>query len=111
MYLNTHFTQPGTSTIPSLTVEVICYNLPSYLLSSIYVTILGGVICYNLPSFPLPPPVQYVFKVPHADTQVMVSLMQRDPREDAALSSVGGKNFAIGFYIMRVSLLGIICGI
>ena len=50
----------------------------------------------------LPPPVQYVFKVPHADTQVMVSLMQRDPREEAALSSVGGKNFAIRFYIMRV---------
>ena len=50
----------------------------------------------------LSPPVQYVFKVPHADTQVMVSLMQRDPREEAALSSAGGKNFAIGFYIMRV---------
>jgi calpain-5 len=45
---------------------------------------------------------QYVFKVPHADTEVMVSLMQKDPRGEAALSSVGGKNFAIGFYIMRV---------
>ncbi|CAI8004166.1 Calpain-5, partial [Geodia barretti] len=43
---------------------------------------------------------QYVFKVPHGEAEVMLSLMQEDPR--SALSSVGGKNFAIGFYIMKV---------
>ena len=47
-------------------------------------------------------PPQYVFKVPQGEAEVMVSLMQEDPR--SALTSVGGKNFAIGFYIMKVSL-------
>ena len=42
---------------------------------------------------------QYVFKVPHGEAEVMVSLMQEDHR--SALSSVGGKNFDI----MKVSEL------
>ena len=46
--------------------------------------------------------VQYVFKVPQGEAEVMLSLMQEDAR--SALSSVGGKNFAIGFYIMKVSI-------
>ena len=50
---------------------------------------------------------QYVFKVPHGEAEVMVSLMQEDHR--SALSSVGGKNFAIGFYIMKVSGQSIRC--
>ena len=44
--------------------------------------------------------MQYVFKVPQGEAEVMLSLMQEDAR--SALSSVGGKNFAIGFYIMKV---------
>ena len=47
--------------------------------------------------------VQYVFKVPQGEAEVMLSLMQEDAR--SALSSVGGKNFAIGFYIMKVSIV------
>ena len=47
--------------------------------------------------------VQYVFKVPQGEAEVMLSLMQEDAR--SALSSVGGKNFAIGLYIMKVSIV------
>ena len=47
--------------------------------------------------------MQYVFKVPQGEAEVMLSLMQEDAC--SALSSVGGKNFAIGFYIMKVSIV------
>ena len=64
----------------------------------------GNVVFTSLAIPPPPPTPQYVFKVPHADTQVMVSLLQKDPRENTSLGSIGGNNFAVGFYIMKASV-------
>ena len=46
--------------------------------------------------------LQYLFQVPHVETDVMLSLMQKDSRSEGTLSSEGGGNHSIGFHIMKV---------
>ena len=66
----------------------------------------------------IPPFPQYAFTIPHDDTELMVSLMQKDVREEKGSglraepgggatvnldAQSKGQNFAIGFHIMKVS--------
>ena len=49
---------------------------------------------------------QFTFAVMHETQEVMVSLMQQDPRANLSKGNkTEGKNFSIGLLIMKVSVL------
>ncbi len=77
------------------------------------------MVIYGVPNqvliYPLPP-TQYMFVVPKPETEVMISLLQKDVRDQSGLKANHGaaatkteetglgENFTIGFYVMKVRI-------
>ena len=69
---------------------------------------------------PLFPPLQYVFTIGKDETEMMVSLYQKDVRDQKGLKAAkggggantsGAENFTIGYHVMKVGVVSGGCGL